>query len=123
MARRTRRIIFFSFAILAGLAAGMIFGWEVMPVQYKDTGSDTLRQDYKTDYVLMVAELYEHEVDDAMAMERLAYISPEPPLETVQAAIAYAENNDYSSSDLQLMLNLAFAMEEFSATGISEGMS
>lgn len=109
--------------MLAGLAAGMIFGWEVMPVQYKDTGPDTLRQDYKTDYVLMVAELYEHEVDDAMAMVRLAYISSEPPLEIVQTAIAYAEKNDYSSSDLQLMLNLASAMEEFSATGISEGMS
>ncbi len=111
MTRRTRRFIFFSLAILAGLAAGIMFGWQVAPIQYKDTGPDTLRQDYKTDFVLMVSELYEHDADEAMAIARLTYISPTPPLETVQTAINYAEENNYSSVDLQLMDNLAEAIE------------
>ena len=106
MQRRTQRFIFFSLAILVGLAAGIFFGWQVAPARYTDTSPDTLRQDYQTDFVLMVAELYGHDADQAMATSRLTYLSPMPPLDTVQAAIAYAQKNNYKADDLQLMFNL-----------------
>lgn len=106
MQRRTQRFIFFSLAILVGLAAGIFFGWQVAPARYTDTSPDTLRQDYQTDFILMVAELYGYDADLAMATSRLTYLNPMSPLDTIQAAIAYAQKNNYTIDDLQLMFNL-----------------
>mgnify|MGYP006310154069 FL=1 len=63
MGSRLKRFAFFLLAILAGAALGVIIGWEVAPVRYIETGPHTLRQDYQTDYVLMVAEIYGEEGD------------------------------------------------------------
>ena len=58
MKRRRRRLILFVLMIVLGIAAGVTYGWVLNPVQYSDTGLQTLGQDFKTDYVLMVAEVY-----------------------------------------------------------------
>lgn len=111
MSGRTRRYVFFFAAILAGLAIGVIYGWVINPVIYRNTGMDTLRIDYKTDYVLMVAELYQSEGDVALALARLAYLESSSPLAFVTATINYAENHNYAPEDLQLMWNLASAID------------
>ena len=49
----TSRWILFIFAILVGAGLGLLYGWVINPVDYVDTTPDTLRIDYKTDYVLM----------------------------------------------------------------------
>ncbi|HSL45503.1 MAG TPA: hypothetical protein VK897_18860, partial [Anaerolineales bacterium] len=67
MARRIGFII----AILIGLAGGLYYGWVVNPVNYVDTTIDTLRPDYQTDYVLMVAEAYHANLDLDLAARRL----------------------------------------------------
>ena len=110
MARRTRRYVFFFAAILAGIGIGLAYGWVINPVIYRNTGMESLRIDYKTDYVLMVAELYEAEGDVAMALARLSYLEPASPLTLVTTAIDFAENNNYASDDLQLMWELAAAL-------------
>jgi hypothetical protein len=51
MSRWTRFLI----AIAVGLALGLLYGWVLSPVKYVDTTPNTLRADYQTDYVLMVA--------------------------------------------------------------------
>ena len=112
MGRTTRRWLFFLLATLVGLAAGIFFGWQVAPVQYNDTGLHTLRTDYKTDFVLMVAELYHHEADAAIALARLRYLGEIPPLEVVQEAIAYADAHRYAPGDMQLMRNLSSAIQD-----------
>lgn len=111
MPRRTRRIIFFSIAILAGFFAGILLGWVILPVQYTSTGPHTLRIDFKTDYVLMVAELFQAEGDLALAVARLAYLGEAPPLTLVNEAVAFAELNQYAENDLSIMRNLASAIE------------
>lgn len=110
MQRRTRRLIFFAIAILVGIATGVVYGWVVNPVDYTDTGPHTLRIDYKTDYALMVAELYHVEGDVVMAMARLTYLGDDVPVELMDAAIPYAEAHDYAPGDLQLMRELAQAI-------------
>ena len=107
MGQRLKRFTFFLLAILAGIALGLVLGWEVVPVRIKDTGLHTLRQDYKTDYVLMVAETYQQEGDIAMAMARLAYLGDESPTTLTQDAIAYAQEINYSPDDLERMLKLS----------------
>jgi hypothetical protein len=56
---RILRIFWFLVAIIVGLIGGMYYGWIVNPVKYVNTTPDTLRYDYKADYALMVAEVYQ----------------------------------------------------------------
>lgn len=112
MTRRTRRYIFFFVAILAGFAIGVTYGWVVNPVKYRNTGMGTLRMDYKTDYVLMVAELFQSEGDISLALARLSYLEAESALALVTSSIDFAENSNYTSKDLQLMWDLASAIDD-----------
>lgn len=113
MNRRTRRILFFSAAILAGFFAGILVGWVIMPVQYTNTGPHTLRNDFKTDYVLMVSELFHAEGDLALAAARLSYLGETPRLTLVNEAVTFAELNGYAEKDLLLMRDLASAIETY----------
>lgn len=102
MARWIRFII----AILVGAALGLAYGWIISPVQYVDTSPDTLRIDYKTDFVLMTAEAYENERDLELALRRLALIGNTPPVEMVYQAIQFAQKHDYNDIDLRRMQTL-----------------
>jgi len=97
------RWIRFFIAVMIGAAAAMFYGWKVNPVRYAETTPDTLRVDFKTDYVLMVAEVYHIEKDPNLAARRLALISTEIPSDVVVKAIKEAEKTPYSSTDLGLM--------------------
>lgn len=112
MKLRTWRFVFFALAILAGFAAGLGYGWGINPVQYRSTGPHTLQIDYQTDYILMVAELYQAEGDLAMALARLEFLGGPPPLVLLNDAIGYADTQRYASADLGLMRNLAFAIQQ-----------
>lgn len=107
-----RRFVFFAIAIMVGISVGLAFGWVISPVQYTDTGPHTLRIDYKTDFVLMVAELYHADRDIAAALSRLAFLGDDkPPLQMVKEAIQYGEANNYAPEDLQKMTALAATIE------------
>jgi hypothetical protein len=102
-----RRWIFFFVVIAIGAAAGMIYGWVINPVEYVDTTPVSLRQDYKTDYVLMVAEAYQAEKHLGTVARRLALLGDATPLEIVNQAVSFASEIGYSDSDLALMKKLA----------------
>jgi len=109
---RTWRFVFFALAILAGFAAGLGYGWAINPVQYRSTGPHTLQIDYQTDFILMVAELYQAEGDLAMALARLGFLGDTLPLVMINDAIGYADTQRYAAADLQLMRSLAFAIQQ-----------
>ncbi len=60
----------FLIALILGASAGLFYGWVVNPVEYVDIAPQSLRVDYKTDYVLMIAEAYQ--VDHDMGIGRQA---------------------------------------------------
>jgi hypothetical protein len=107
MSRWTR----FFLAIVIGAAGGLFYGWVVNPVKYVDTTPDTLRVDYKSDYVLMVAEAYSTEGDLAMAVRRLALLGDAPPADLIRDAILFAERQGYVDSDVALMRSLQAAVQ------------
>lgn len=100
------RWIRFIIAILIGIGLGLFYGWVIDPVEYIDTTPDSLRQDYKTDYVLMVAEIYQSERDPSMAERRLNYLGSGDPLEVVRNAEQYATQVGYSQRDLAALEEL-----------------
>lgn len=93
--------------LVIGLAVGLIYGWVLRPVEYVDTAPDTLREDYRTDYVLMVAEAYAGDGDLDLAQIRLAALGPQPPIDIVVEAIDYAVTQEFSRPDLETLNRLA----------------
>src|SRR3990172_7966201 len=101
------RVSRFFLGLVIGLALGLGYTWLLQPVTYYDTAPASLRQDYRTDYVLMVAQAYQAEGDLSQALVRLAALGPEPPLEIVKGAMAFADSNQFPDEDLRTLLELA----------------
>jgi len=106
MSRWTKFLI----AVFLGVAAGLIYGWVVNPVEYVDIAPESLREDYKTDFVLMVAEAYQVDKDLGVAVRHLALLGSSAPTEIVANALNYALQHDYGSQDLTLFQALGEAL-------------
>ena len=98
-------------ALALGIALGLVYGWVINPVQYTDITPATLRIDYQTDYVLMVAEAYHAEQDPALAARRLAVLGSEPPAIIAREAENFARQAAYPSDDLTLIQDLTVALQ------------
>jgi len=110
------RWISFFIAILVGLSLGLLYGWVVNPVEYVDTSPDTLRVDYQTDYVLMVAETYQGGSNLVLATRHLALLGETPPSEMVAKAMEFAETAGYTDADMIQMQRLLSALQTFDLT-------
>ena len=89
-----------------GIAGGILLGWELFPPQTAKSEPQTLHIDYKTDYVLMVAEIYHQDDNLDMVNTRLSYLGDSSPQHTIGSAILYADQQSYSIHDQQLILDL-----------------
>ena len=105
-------LIFITF--LTGIGAGLAYGWIVEPVEFFDLTPDTLRADYKTDYVLMTAEAYRVEQDPGTAARRLAILGAQSPSTIASDALDYARNNGFPDSDIVILQELVTAMQAWS---------
>ena len=99
------------FAVILGIALGLVYGWVIAPVQYTDITPDGLRTDYQTDYVLMVAEAYRGEQNLALAARRLAVLGSQPPAVIASEAYQYALQAGYEANDLNTLQELSIALE------------
>lgn len=104
---KSRRIFFFTLAIILGIAAGWAFGWLLMPPKAPSNAPmERLRVDYETDLVLMTAEFFEGDPDTRLALDQLAKISLEDPLTQISNGLSYARQIGYPQTDLLLIENL-----------------
>ena len=101
------RLLRFLIGVALGIGLGLGYAWRIQPVAYYDTAPDSLRQDYRVDYVLMVAQSYQSEGDLRLALLRLAALGPQLPAEIVEDASAYAEANGFGGADRQALRQLA----------------
>jgi hypothetical protein len=102
--------------IALGLVLGLLYGWVIRPVEYVDTTPNTLRVDYRTDYVLMVAEAYSGDGDLDAALIRLAALGSQPPLDIVLDAIDYSIDIDRPRSELEVLNRLANQLRDLQAS-------
>lgn len=109
---KSRRLFFFSLAILLGIGAGLAFGWLVMPPKAPTDASMTdLRIDYQTDLVLMVAESFSYNSDSALALDQLAEISNSDPFTLIGTSLSYADSIGYLQGDMDLLENLLTGLD------------
>ena len=96
---------------LAGVAAGLVYGWVIDPVEFVDTTPASLRADYRTDYVLMVAEAFQADPDVELAGRRLAIFGSGSPTSISLAALEDAQTSGYSQPDVALLQELTRALQ------------
>lgn len=71
--------------LVAGLAGGMYYAWNINPVEYLDTAPVSLRPDFKAAYLTLIASAYAANRDLARAEARLALFPDPNPAETLAA--------------------------------------
>lgn len=111
---KSNRWLLILLALIAGIGIGLAYGWIIDPVDFFDLTPDTLRADYKTDYVLMTAEAYRAEQDPALAARRLAIFGSQSPSTIAKNGLDYARANGFSDSDIVLIQELVTAMQAWS---------
>ena len=111
---RSIRWLYIILALLAGIAAGLTYGWVIDPVDFYDLTPDTLRADYKADYVLMTAEAYHAEQDPGLAARRLAIFGSQSPLSIAGSGLDYARENGFPDTDIALIQELVTALQAWS---------
>lgn len=106
--------IFILLALITGIGIGIAYGWYIDPVDYFDLTPDTLRPDFRADYVLMTAEAYRIEQDPGLAARRLAIFGTKSPSAIAADGLAYARANGFSDADITLMQELVTALQAWS---------
>ena len=108
--KRLIRFIWFGLSILVGVVAGLLLGWSLFSGQKGNSGPESLRQDYKIDYILMVSEIYHQDRDFSAASARVALLGEDANLRYIQQSILSARDMGYNTSDLELMVELSQAI-------------
>ncbi len=103
---KAARFIWFIIMIAAGIAIGLYYTWIVNPVKFIDATFFDLRQDYKADYVLMVAEIYNKNPNLLQTMMRIDRLLEESPEKAVENAIVNAGQLGYSETDVDMLYQL-----------------
>jgi len=111
---KSTRWLFILIALVTGIGIGLGYGWVINPVDFFDLTPDTLRADYKTDYVLMVAETYHVEQDPGLAARRLAIFGSQSPFAIASQGLDYAHANGFAESDIALIQDLVTALQAWS---------
>jgi hypothetical protein len=99
--------------VIIGLGLGLLYGWVLDPVRFTDTTPDSLRADYRTDYVLMVAEAYHADHNADLAVRRLAIFGSEPASSIAEKALQTGRDSGYAPKDLSLLQELTRAMQSY----------
>lgn len=104
------RYFYFALAMLLGVGLSLLFGLIANPVQLPDPTIRGLREDYKTDFVLMIAETYAFNGELPQAISRLGRLEDEAPIQSVQKALIFAVDHGYTPADLITMRDLEVAV-------------
>lgn len=102
-----------------GIALGLIYGWVIDPIEYTDVPPNILREDYRADYVLMVAEAYQSDADAEAAVRRLAIVGSESPALITATTLEYASSNSFTQNEITALQNLLTAMQTYQPQGIN----
>ena len=111
------RWVKFLIAILVGLTAGLIYGLVISPVEYSNNSPAALRPDYRSDYVLMTAEVFHADQNLDAAARRLGMLGSEPPVQLADQALQFGLQAGYSAADIQLLRELTAALQTWPSGG------
>lgn len=100
------RWFFFILTISIGIVAGAFYGLTANPIQFVDNPPATLREDFRADYTLMTAEIYNqtHNLNDALL--QLSFFDDQTPDQVLTTALNFANQNGFAVEDINLLHKL-----------------
>jgi hypothetical protein len=104
-------------AACVGIMLGLIYGWVINPIQYTDVTPNILREDYRADYVLMVAEAYQSELNADTAAKRLAILGSDAPTKFVTDTLDFGAKNGFTQQEVATLQILLTAMQTYQPQG------
>lgn len=103
---------------ILGVVLGLLYGWLIDPVKFLDTTPASLRADYRTDYVLMVAESFHACQDTQLAQRQLAVLGGVSPAAVCAGALQIGQGASYAQGDLVLLQELSRAIQALSPASL-----
>ncbi len=73
-----KRLAFFLGGIVLGAALAVLIGWVVLPLQQQEVSPNSMRDDYRVEYVRLVAVAYRAGADLVVAEQRLRELDVTP---------------------------------------------
>jgi hypothetical protein len=104
----------FALAAAAGLAAGLVFAWGLVPVAYYNASPDSLEPQQKLVYLALVGDLYATEGDLERAKLRLSELGVEPDGATLAGLIEQHLDGGGRTEEVHSLARLA---RDLGATG------
>lgn len=74
-----RAVLWIGLGLAIGVGLGLYLGWVAWPTEFVDADPSILREDYRQDYMLMIAHAYALDGDLAAAQRRLYSLGDEEP--------------------------------------------
>lgn len=108
---RAKRFFYFLLTIAVGIAIGVFYGWVINPPPSNELALDSLKYDYKTDYVLMTAQVFRQDGNLGAAVKRLTLVENSSPDVVVATALLNARKLEYDPVDMQSLAYLAQALQ------------
>src|SRR3990172_6842488 len=94
-----------------GLAGGLFYSWIVNPVEYVETARGSLREDFKADYLALIAAAYASRGDLVRARARLALFEELNPAGELAALAQRRQASGHPLSEAQGLAKLAAALQ------------
>jgi hypothetical protein len=99
-------------AFVLALVAGLYYTWQIDPVEYVDTAPDSLRDDFKADYMALIAAAYASDRDLLRAQTRLGLFSDSDPATTLASLAQQRLAEGHQESEARALALLASALGE-----------
>lgn len=106
--------------LMIGVVAGLVYGWQINPVIYIDSGIESLRTDYQTDLILMTADVYAADLDLETAIQKISQIRSNDIQGLLAASLEYARQMNFSSQDIEKLDQLKDAVDQFVPEGTNQ---
>jgi hypothetical protein len=106
-----------------GLAGGLFYSWIVNPVEYVETAPGSLRDDFKADYLALIAAAYANRGDLARARARLALFEELDPAGELAALAQRRQASGHPLSEAQALAELAAALQGAPTPGPTAALS
>ena len=97
-------------ALAAGAGLGLLYSWVISPVQYTDTGPNTLRADYQAAYVQWAARALAVDGNLGRARTRLALLGWADPAQGAAALATTLQSQGAAAEQVAAVAGLAAAL-------------
>jgi hypothetical protein len=111
-----RLILFLTIGIVIGLVVGLVYTWVIDPGSGADVSPDSLRAEYKEEYVVMIALAYTTDSNLETARTQLATLKLVNPNQFLADLVDKKTKQGSSPDDLQALRAFAQALSSSSGS-------